>query len=161
VQYPDGYARESLYHMDFAARFRTMTSPAVVRLYHSDAPNRLMRPDAASVLAEAADHARSYEALLARHGTALVRWAPSLIVIYRRGLAMYQLLAGERWRGLKTMTELVRAREGGTNTWAVLGLGLLGRGVLAHVLAYRMRKRVPADGWRPTNSESIDVSKAS
>jgi hypothetical protein len=141
VRLPDGHALEPLYHMDFAARFRTATRPAVLLLCHSDAPNQLTRPNVARALAGAADHARSFEALLDRHGAALARWAPSLLVQYTRGLATQQFLAGDRLGGFRTIRRLIRARGGSLSAWAVLGLGLLGRRILAH--AQQIRKEAP------------------
>lgn len=143
VKYPDGRALESLYLMDFAARFRTATSPAVVRIYHGDAPDQLTRPNVARALAAAPDHVRNLEALLARHGAALARWAPGLLVQYTRGLATQQFLAGDRAGGLRTIGRLIRARGGPLSTWAVLGLGLLDRRILAHAQAQRIRKTGP------------------
>jgi hypothetical protein len=140
VKYPDGRALESLYHLDFAAHFRTATSPAVVRLYHSDAPDQLTQPNVARALASAPDHARAFETLLERHGTGLARCAPGLLFQYTRGLATQQFLAGDRSAGLRTMSRLMRAQGGPLETWAVLGLGLLDRRLLAHAQAQRARK---------------------
>jgi hypothetical protein len=139
VKYPEGRALEPLYHLDFAARFRTATSPAVVRLYHSDAPDQLTRPNVERALASAPDHARSFETLLERHGAGLFQYAPGLLFQYTRGLATQQFLAGDRAAGLRTMGRLIRRQRPPLNTWAVLGLGLLDRRLLAHVQAHRPR----------------------
>jgi glycosyltransferase involved in cell wall biosynthesis len=139
VKYPEGRALEPLYHLDFAARFQTATSPTVVRLYHSDAPDQLTRPNVERALASAPDHARSFQTLLERHAGGLARYAPGLLLQYTRGLATQQFLAGDRVGGLRTMSRLIRAQRGPLNTWAVLGLGLLDRRLLAHAQAQRSR----------------------
>ena len=139
AKYPDGRALEPLYHMDFAARFRTATSPAVVRLYHADAPDQLTRPNIARALAAAPDHVRSLTLLLDRHGVALARWAPGLLVQYTRGLATQQFLAGDRAGGLRTIGRVIRTRRGLLSASAVLGLGLIDRRLLAHAQAQRGR----------------------
>ncbi len=141
VRFPDGHALEPLYHMDFASRFLTASSPAVARLYHSDAPDQLTRPNVARTLATAVDHARSLETLLERHGEALARWAPGLFAMYTRGLATQQFLAGDRIAGVRTIHRLIRTRGGSVGAWTVLGLGLIGRRTLAHAQAHRRRAR--------------------
>lgn len=135
VRFPDGHAREPLYHMDFAARFQTATSPAVALLCHSDATNQLTRPDATRALTAAPDHVRSLETLIERHGEALAEHAPTLLLQYTRGLAAQQFLAGNRAGGLRTITRLIRSRASLLSAWVVLGFGLLDRRVLAYAQA--------------------------
>jgi hypothetical protein len=137
VRFPDGHALETLYVFDFARHFLTATSPAVVRLYHQDAPDQLTRPNLNRMMGTAANHVRSLEALLGRHGAALAQWAPALHVQFTRGLATQQFLAGDRAAGVKTVARLIRGGERSLSTWAVLGLGLAGRHALAAVKARR------------------------
>lgn len=137
VKFPAGRALEPIYHMDFAATFRTATSPSVVRLYHNDAPDQLTRPNAARALASAPDHVASLTAILDRHGPALQRWAPVMLKQYTRGLAAQQFLAGQRLAGARTISRLMRSGDRSLAAWAVLGLGLIDRRVLAHVQARR------------------------
>lgn len=139
VRFPEGWALETLYNLDFASRFRTATSPSVVRLYHNDSPDQLTRPNVARMLAAAADHARSFETLLDRHGAALSRWAPGLLMQYTRGLATQQFLAGKRLSGFRTIVKLIRAGGGSLNASAVLLLGMIGRRSLAKAKAHRMQ----------------------
>ena len=143
VKFPDGQALEVLYNMDFAARFHTATSPAIVRLYHTDSPDQLTRPAVVRMLDTAPDHVRSLEALLERHSAALARWAPGLLIQYTRGLATQQFLAGDRMAALRTLARLIQARGGVLSTCAVLVLGLLGRRTLATAKARRMRRASP------------------
>jgi glycosyltransferase involved in cell wall biosynthesis len=141
VRYPAGRALESLYHLDFAAAFLTKTSAAVVRQYHSDAPDQLTRPNPARALATAADQAESLRALLARHGDALARWAPRLLAEYTRGFATQRFLVGDRFGALRTMSRLPRSQITSPGTWAVLTFGLMGPGPLAWMQALRARHR--------------------
>jgi Glycosyl transferase family 2 len=131
---------EPLYHLDFAARFLTATSPAVARFYHSDATDQVSRPSVTRALAQAPDHARNYQLLLDRHGAALARYAPGLHAMYVRALATHQFLAGDRIAGLKTIGRLIRARHASFPAWAILGFGLLGRRALAYAQAEHMRR---------------------
>jgi hypothetical protein len=139
VRYPEG-GYEAVYHMDFAARFLTATSPAVTRLYHSDAPNQVSRPDLERALEEAPKHAHSFQMLLDRHGPALARWAPGLLEMYSRALASQQFLAGDRRAGLRTIARLIRARPASYTAWAILALGLCGRRPLAYAQAEHKRR---------------------
>jgi hypothetical protein len=131
---------ESLYHLDFAARFLTATSPAVTRLYHSDATDQVSRPSVTRALAHAPDHARNYQLLVDRHGAALARYAPELHAMYVRALATHLFLAGDRLAGLKTIGQLIRARHASFPAWAILGFGLLGRRPLAYAQAEHARR---------------------
>lgn len=137
VRFPEGRALEPIYHMDFAARFRTGTSSSVVRLYHNDAPDQLTRPNAARALSSAPDHVASLTAILERHGPALQRWAPVMLRNYTRGLAAQQFLAGRRLAGARTISRLMRSGDRSVAAWAILGLGLIDKRVLARVQARR------------------------
>jgi glycosyltransferase involved in cell wall biosynthesis len=142
VQYPDGRALEAIYHMDFAVRFLTATSPAVVLRIRSDADNRLTQPDTARALVAAADVARSFEMLLQRHRAALEAGAPRLLAQYVRGLATQQFLSGDRRGGLATIAGSIRARQAPLGATLAMALfGLCGPSVLARMQALR------ASGW--------------
>ena len=125
--------------MDFAARFRTATSPAVVRLYHADAPDQLTRPNIARALAAAPDHVRSLTMLLDRHGAALARWAPGLLVQYTRGLATQQFLAGDRAAGLQDDQSVDSHASRAVERLGCSGTGAIDRRLLAHAQAQRGR----------------------
>ena len=141
VRFPEG-GGEAGYHMDFAARFRTATSPAVVRLYHSDAPDQITRPDVGRAIAQAHQQARSFRLLLDSHGKALERCAPHLHAMYMRALAIQQFLSGDRMGGASTIARLVWSRPRSWGAWAVLGAGLLGPRPLALAQAERRRRLV-------------------
>lgn len=141
ARYTDSRGDESLYHLDFAAAFLTLASSHVVRGYHSDAPNQITRPDTARALKVAADQARVYEELLARHGAALARSAPGLLAAYTRGCATRRFLAGDRIGGVRAVMHLLPSHIASTETWAVLTFGILGPRALAWAQAVRARRR--------------------
>jgi glycosyltransferase involved in cell wall biosynthesis len=103
VRFPDDRSFEALYHLDFASRFITVACPEAARLYHHDAGNQLMRPTVNDLLANAADHAKSIETLLQRHGGALRSWAPRIYAQQLGGLATLHFLAGDRGGGLRAL----------------------------------------------------------
>ena len=123
VRYPEG-GYEAVYHMDFAARFLTATSPAVTRLYHSD-PGLAAGFERA--LEEAPKHAHSFQMLLDRHGTTLARWAPRLLEMYSRALSLATLPGRRPARRAAGIARLIRARPASYTAWAILALGLCGR----------------------------------
>jgi hypothetical protein len=142
VRYPNGRGSlEVLYHMDFAAQFLTVASPVVARCYHSDAADQFSRPKIDRTLAWAPDYVRTFQALLGRHGDAMARWAPALLVEYTRALATQQFFTGDRRAGLRTIGRLIGARQAPFSAWVVLGLGVVSPRALAHAQAYRMRWR--------------------
>ncbi len=142
VRYPEGRGSlEVLYHMDFAAQFLTVASPVVARCYHSDAPDQFSRPRVDRTLAWAPDYVRTFETLLSRHGEAMARWAPALLVEYTRALATQQFFTGDRRAGFRTIGQLIGSHRAPFSAWVVLALGLVGPKVLAHAQAYRVRWR--------------------
>jgi hypothetical protein len=134
------FQSEVIYQLDFGSRFPIATSPAVVRLYHSDAPDQVARPNVTRALAQAPDHARNFQLVLDRHGAALAKWAPGLHAMFMRALATNQFLAGDRIAGLQTIGRLMRARHTSLVMWAILGLGLLGPRPLAYAQAEHKRR---------------------
>jgi hypothetical protein len=131
---------EVIYHLDFGSRFLIATSPAVVRLYHSDAPDQVSRPSVTHTLVQAPDHARNFQLILDRYSATLTIWAPGLLAMFMRALATQQFLAGDRVAGLRTIGRLIRARRTSLATWAILGLGLLGPRPLAYAQAEHKRR---------------------
>jgi glycosyltransferase involved in cell wall biosynthesis len=138
VTYPEG-GGEAEYHLNFAVRFRTAASPEVVRLYHSDAPDQISRPDVDRALRQAPHHARSFGRLLEHHGEALARSAPGLLALYTRALATHQFLSGDRAGGVATLARLVRTRRVSLVACVILAFGILGPRPLAHAQAQRQR----------------------
>jgi len=141
ARYPDGREAEAIYHLDFARRFAVRTCPTVVRLYHQDADNQLMRPDPQRSLRAAPDMARGLEAVFDRHGRPLSRWAPRAYSRHVSALATLQFLCGERVKGLRSSMRGLCDSPISPRTWVVLTLGLIGRRPLAWLQAQRIRRR--------------------
>jgi len=139
VKYHEG-GYEAVYHMDFAARFLTATSPAVARFYHSDAPDQVTRPNVTRALEQAPVLARSFRVLLERHGAALEKWAPRLLEMYTRAFATQQFLAGDRLGGLRTIRRSIRGSQTSLTAWVILIFGIVGPRPLAYVQAEHKRR---------------------
>ncbi len=80
VRYPETRMLEEGFHLDFARLFRSRLHPDVLRLYHADAPNSLVRlvasPASRRDAGLARDRADGLRALVRTHGTDLARLAP-------------------------------------------------------------------------------------
>jgi glycosyltransferase involved in cell wall biosynthesis len=80
LRYPDSRMLEDKFHLDFARLFRSRLHEDVLRLYHQDAPERLVmrlgRLDPARDREFILARARGLALLLAVHGAALARTAP-------------------------------------------------------------------------------------
>jgi glycosyltransferase involved in cell wall biosynthesis len=139
VRYSEGRALESLYHLDFARRYRTFASSEIVRLYHHDAPDQLTKASPRESMRSAADQARQTEELLRSHGEALRRWAPRLFRQMSAGLATMYFLAGDRASGTRAALSSLREQPLSLRQWVVLGAGMLGPAPLAYVKSLRMR----------------------
>jgi glycosyltransferase involved in cell wall biosynthesis len=146
VRWPDSRLVGTLYHLDFAARFKTATSPVVVRLYHSDAAAQLGRPSVQSAIAAAPGQVLELETLLDRHGAALTRYAPRAAVIYRRGLVTRYFLSGNRVQGIRATLRLTRSSGRSLSIWVVFALGILNRRALALVSTLRARRFLDSRG---------------
>jgi glycosyltransferase involved in cell wall biosynthesis len=140
VRCPDSRHGGTLYHLDFSVRFKTATSPVVVRLYHSDAAAQVTRPSVQSAIAAAPDNAHEIEAILDRHGAALTRWAPGAAFMYQRGLVTQYFLSGNRMQGIRATLRLARSSGRSLSIWVVFALGILNRRALALVSTLRARR---------------------
>ncbi len=80
IRYPGNRMLEDKFHLDFARLFRSRLHEDALRLYHEDAPDRLVvrlgRLDPLRDRAFITDRARGLAALLVQHGPALARFAP-------------------------------------------------------------------------------------
>ena len=131
VQYPSGHAEEGAYHLDMARAFRVQTCPEVVRLYHQDADNRVIRPSAAQMLHYADDGARDLAHILAHHGDAFRRWAPTVFARMLQSGMLLHFLTGDRRAAIGYAVQRLRVRPVVTRTYVILIAGLLGPRPLA------------------------------
>jgi glycosyl transferase family 2 len=111
VRYPEDRMLEDKFHLDFARQFRSRLHPDVLRLYHQDAENSLVRYlKALDPLADPAflhDRANGFSALLRDHGPALRQISRALYGDYLQMAARSDLLAGRRKRALCTSLKLL------------------------------------------------------
>lgn len=140
VRYPEDRSYETLYHYDFAARFRTAAHPEVARLYHTDAADQnSFVPNPQHWLRVAPDHARSLDALLARHGAAIRRIGPHAYRSHLRTAAKFHFLAGHRLRGIALTLRLWLRAPFTPLSWVIALFGLLGPRPLAWADGIRFR----------------------
>lgn len=92
---------EGIHELDFVKRHSVQLCPEVVRLYHYDAPNRLMTANVSTLVTRADGFARHAEATLARHGAPMREHAPTRWSTCVRESALYNLLAGKRALGTR------------------------------------------------------------
>ncbi|MDP9192141.1 MAG: glycosyltransferase [Acidobacteriota bacterium] len=131
IAFPEGHAEEGLYHFDLARTGKLATSPAVVRVYHHDAPNQVTRPDYRRALRFAPDAASNVDAVLARHGEALRQHAPALYRNRLREGALQNFLAGHRRKALRYVRDAARLDGVSVKLALITILGLAGRVPLA------------------------------
>lgn len=138
VRFPEDRSYETLYHLDFAARFRTASHVEVARFYHSDATDQnSFVPNPRHWLSVAPDVAGSLERVISRHGVAMARVAPRAFNETLRSAAKFQFLSGNRRRALTLLRELWRRERLSPLSCGILGLGMLGSRPLAWADAFR------------------------
>ncbi len=142
VRYPADRMLEDKYHLDFARRFRSRFHPDVLRLYHQDAGNSLVRHlQALDPIVDAAflrDLANGFRLLLEGHGPALRQASRALYGDYVQMAARSALLAGRRRLALGAALELWLNQPLRPASWKLLAGSLLGPGA-----ALRLRQALP------------------
>jgi len=135
VRCPDDRMWNSIYHYDLATFFLTRACPDVVRLFHSDAEDRLTSPSTSRALRNAPDRLRGTEEILARHGDAFSKWAPTVLLGHLAKLATLYFLRGQRLQGLRYALRGMRRSPASPKFYAIVALGLLGPGALVSIQA--------------------------
>lgn len=131
IAFPEGHAEEGLYHLDLARIGKVATSPAVVRVYHYDAPNQVTRPDYRRAMRFAPDAASNVDTVLARHGEGLRQHAPTLYRFRLREGALQHFLAGHRRQALRYARDSARVDGISVKLALITILGIAGRVPLA------------------------------
>ena len=131
VRYPEDRMLEDKFHLDFAQRFNSRFYPDVLRLYHQDADNSLVKYLRALDPLRDAEFVRDrYEgmgALLREHGAALAAVAPALHGDYLRMAAAAALMAGQRAAALGYGCRLVAAQPLNPAGWKMAAAGIVGQ----------------------------------
>ena len=130
VRYPSDRTDVNKYLLDFARGFRIRAYPDVLRLYHQDAENQLVRYHAsldprrdAEVIRNRAD---GFSNLLAVHGAYLRRNAPRLYCDYLQSAAATSTMSGRRMAALGYALALVRRAPRLKRAWILLAASLVG-----------------------------------
>jgi hypothetical protein len=134
--YPDGRMLEDIFVLDLAQRYRAMPCRDVVRLYHQDAGNQIVRqvartPDPVRDAEFLADRAKGLRLVIERHGAALRRLAPRTHRSILSRLAVLEFLVGHRGAGAATCLRSLAHRPVDPRLWVVLTAGLIGPRVLS------------------------------
>jgi glycosyltransferase involved in cell wall biosynthesis len=134
VRYPEDRSHETLFHLEWYRKFQARTTPAILRLYHTDAVNSTRSPKTvAQHLRDARDHAQQVEEIIGRHGAALKLMAPRAYKRILIGGVKNHMLAGHRARALALAYQVSDKID--TRLGAFLALGLIHRTLLAWVSA--------------------------
>jgi glycosyltransferase involved in cell wall biosynthesis len=133
------WADHCLYHLDFAARFRTRFCSAAIAHVHTDAATRVSYRRRTRLVARttAAELGEDMDCILQRHGAALRQFAPHTFGMFLRMRAAYHFLAGERRRGLRQSLVCLRAAPFSLESWGMPLLGLSGPRLFAALRARR------------------------
>jgi glycosyltransferase involved in cell wall biosynthesis len=141
VRYPEDRMLEDKFHLDFAQRFNSRFHPDVLRLYHQDADNSLVKylrtldplRDAEFVR----DRCEGLGGLLREHGRALAAIAPAVRGDYLRMAAAAALLAGRRSAAFGYGCRLMAAQPLNPAGWKMAAASLVGPALalkLRHIL---------------------------
>jgi glycosyltransferase involved in cell wall biosynthesis len=136
VRWPEDFSEEKLYHLEISKRFLILSCPDVVRLYHHDAENRVIKPSAEWTLALAPTIASNLAKVLDQHGEALQAWAPRRYYAALRGRVTATFLAGRRLQGLFYAARCLQRQPLSIEIWAIIVFGLLGPKPLAWAKSY-------------------------
>lgn len=100
IKFPEGFALESIYHLDFARHYKQQFFPIALAIEHTDAPNRITRLDFNRLVAYAPYRIDELRQVLERHGEALKTFAPKVYENVLRGMVSLLLLVGNRAEAL-------------------------------------------------------------
>jgi glycosyltransferase involved in cell wall biosynthesis len=131
IPFPDGHAPEGRHNLDFARVFAAVGRPEVIRLYHQNSDDRLMRPSLGRLLLYSSDYASEIDKTFLDHGEALKRWAPKLQLAYQQTGALFHFLNGNRKAGLRYILSFLVKNPLSLKGWAIMILGVVGRRPLA------------------------------
>lgn len=127
---PEGRMDDIKYLIDFACRFHIRAYPDVLRLYHQDADNQLVRVirrlDPRRDQAFIVDRANEYRLLIADHRAALAQRAPRLYGEYLESAATTATMANRRWEAVSYALTALRLSPLRLRNWVVLVAAFVG-----------------------------------
>ncbi|MGV3708481.1 MAG: glycosyltransferase family 2 protein [Gemmatimonas sp.] len=124
---------EGIHELEFARRYNVQLCAEVVRLYHGDAPERLMLalPDTSAV--NARGQLAHTAAMVHAHITAIETHAPRRALMLRREHATLTFLTGDRRAGFRLSVDALRRSPGNLTSWAVLVVGTMSPALLRYL----------------------------
>ena len=131
VPFPEGHRPEGRHNLDFSKTFRAMGCSDVLRVYHQNSHNRLMRPSVGNLLRYSPGYADEIDKTFEDHGVALKKWAPNLRLAYQQVGALFHFLNGNRKIGFKYIASYISAKPLSVKGWIILIFGFLGPWPLA------------------------------
>jgi glycosyltransferase involved in cell wall biosynthesis len=127
---PEGRMDDVKYLLDFARRYRIRAFPKVLRLYHQDAANQLVRItsrlDPRRDRTFITDRADEYRRLLAEHGAHVSRSAPALYGEYLESAATTATMANRRIEAIACALTALRLSPLRPRNWLVLAAAFIG-----------------------------------
>jgi glycosyltransferase involved in cell wall biosynthesis len=127
---PDGLMDDVKYLLDFARRYRIRAFPKVLRLYHQDAANQLVRItrrlDPRRDRTFITDRANEYRGLLAEHGDYVANNAPALHGEYLESAATTATMANRRGEAIGYALTALRLSPLRLRNWLVLAAAFIG-----------------------------------
>jgi glycosyltransferase involved in cell wall biosynthesis len=149
---PTNRMNASKYLLDFARRFRIGARPEVLRLYHQDAGNQLVRKIAqldprrdGEIIRDRADGFRD---LLRDHGAFVKKMAPRLYDDYLQSATTTAIMAGRRAAAFGYAVELIRQAPNQRRSWVLLCASVMGRAAV-RLRRWTASRRQASPGSRP------------
>ena len=143
VKFPDNRSFESIFHFNFASMFQTEIFEDIVAIVHTDAINRgnnlSIKELVEKIIETARDEAVSYDLIIETHGDALKEWAGELFKQLARNRFILHFLASNWRSGIYHAARYVKVNPLSISGWGGFVLGLMGKWVLAIVLAVKRR----------------------
>ena len=147
IRFPDNFGLEDQYHLDFSRMYVSLMCPEVIRLYHQDAANSLVKRTALFEPERdrkfVRDRAENIAAALRTHRGALRRYAPGLLAEYNSRLLTLWLLCGHRARAAAALARVAATRSELLRHTVIFSFGVVHPALLAMLRSStrRLRKR--------------------
>jgi glycosyltransferase involved in cell wall biosynthesis len=164
IRFPDNFGLEDQYHFDFSRMFHSLMCKEIVRLYHQDAADSLVKRtkvfDPVRDARFVRDRAENIAGTLRGHLPAFRAYAPSLLAEYESRLLTLWLLCGERGKAAEALCRLTRYPADLPRHGATFAIGLFEPRLLAVVRSWVRRARGRLVG-KPSNLRSTRTCAAS
>ncbi|WP_237152322.1 glycosyltransferase family 2 protein [Oryzibacter oryziterrae] len=162
LRYPDSFGWEEFYWVEFNKLFSSWVFDDVIRLYHQDAGDQLVKmintDSARRNVVTQNDRASELAQVVAQHGAQMAIHAPLILREYAFRLLYILLSLGERRRASKFVYEYARIQRPAPAFLGIFLLGLCGPNTVARVKALvrkisvsRLEINAPAKRKTPTD----------